>query len=278
MSATTRISTSIVKKTLADLLNLNFGTGTINQRLTDRLGEIADVEVREALKSAGNTTYVDDTPYNTLVKRPFLLHGKLFENILTFQEQPENMVVYKNRLGKVAQTELRMRCEEIGLNAMPVSETILGKIKDTVDKIHNIRTKAPFSDLLGHYDWGGVLSGKTIKYNVVMEHEKETSKGSFLLTGEADAIVCLQNGKHLLLEIKTSAKVFREQGVPAVIAKLNYDFQVAKYLNLMSVCGYTPLKTPIFLVGNYAKQCGYAYPLNIALGNKKLNMIMETIL
>jgi hypothetical protein len=245
-----RISNSIIRNYVTTLAgNPSFNT-KIDYANVIRANSAREVR-EEALLKARNVTYVDRSPYDTLVKVPYFLVGQIYEALLFDNLDMNRLVTFKDRRTKVAKADVQAKCEAIGDNALPVSEKILEGIKGTVARARDMFVSREMFELTGLSTVGDLIDSEKTDFNVKLQSSLDVGGAEPLdLTGECDGLHITSDGITVILEIKTSSKLYYPNNARKVIEGSQYHFQVAFYNMLLTLIGHSVYKDTLFQLAN----------------------------
>lgn len=249
-----RISSSILRNYVNNLYLkesnfnkiLNFSETKVQKALQD-----TPLQCRQdALRQAQRVTYQDLSPYETLRKKPYLIKGKVFEQLLTNSVDEKNLLIFDNLRSKKNRQAVIEQCEEKGKHCNPISANNYKKLVDNIKVIHNTYLNKHIQELTGFDTLGSLFYSEQIQYSVKLAQKLSIKGREYYLTGECDALLPLPNNTNLIFEFKTSSKMYYPNHIHTLIRKNNYDFQVTFYTYLLSLRKMNPLPYTIFLMAN----------------------------
>lgn len=283
-----RISSSILRSYIHTMYNeskegkdkfLDFS----NQEITNVLKN-TDVGVRlKYLNNAQNNTYKDEGNYQTFKTKPYLTRGIIFERLLTGKLDVENdLITYDHLRGKIngelRSVVLEKRCLE-SPEKLPISEKDFDKIDILVKNIHRTPLSGPMQDVTGFDTLGSLFFSDTIMYSYKLEKNVLINGRQYTMTGECDAVLPLENGKHMIFEFKTSSKMYYPNHINKIIQSMNYDFQVMFYTYLLKINKMKPIKYVTFVMANPSNRVYKYLPFDVTeqKNKDKFNKIIKSL-
>ena len=273
-----RISSSILQQMLRNCKVSKFG-----ENFMDSSGAIQNLNtdtIKSALYEAQSTTYADKDPIEVLRKHNYFILGTVFESLLTLESLEDRLVVFDSRRKKVEREYVEHKCRDIGPNALPIKRSSYDAIRRTVSNIHNKRLPASISGICGKSHIIELFQSDIqyqVRLSAVIKPKNGIGNAPLTLTGDCDAIVTTLDGSKLLVEIKTSSKMYYPNHANKIITKSNYDFQMALYAYLMYVNGMRTVSTGLFIIGNPAKGFGIPLEWDITKAVNKFKLVMNLI-